>query len=108
MSTDTNPQLRSSVDSGARGPLVTSCRAAECAYNHDGECRAGTVSIGDDRGPYCDTFRSGDAQSAHDPPSRVTACRMTQCVHWDGERCAAGGIEIGYEWGVECLTFEAA
>jgi hypothetical protein len=90
-------------------PVIKSCDVTECAYNQKNECHALAITVGDSRGPMCDTFwrmdtKGGDpAQTGH-----VGACHMSQCMFNMDLECQAGGITVAKKGNEpDCITFKA-
>nr|WP_093276070.1 DUF1540 domain-containing protein [Saccharopolyspora shandongensis] len=91
-------------------PLVNNCTAESCAFNHDHNCHALAITIGEPTHAQCDTFVGGPFDGG-DPNAigHVGACKMADCRYNDHLECQAPGISVGYQRDiVDCLTYQPA
>ena len=91
-------------------PSVYSCDVDECAYNHEKQCHALAITVGDAQGPLCDTFmdkaKAGCEGGDPEHTANVGACHMGNCVHNERLECAAKDIAVGHKGSeIDCLTF---
>ena len=86
-------------------PIVSTCSAASCSYNHDTTCHAGAITI-TGASAACGTFVEADGKGGVEGTGRVGACHRVDCVHNDHLECAAHDVRIGAGADVaDCLTY---
>ncbi len=89
-------------------PIVSTCSADGCSYNHDHDCHAAAISI-IGTSSACGTFHAGDAKGGTDETGHVGACHRADCVHNSQLECGAERVEIGAGADVaDCLTYAPA
>lgn len=89
-------------------PVVNQCTAESCAFNHDQNCHALAITIGEPSHATCDTFVTSSVEGG-DPAAtgHVGACKMNDCRYNDHLECRAPGISVGYDHDlVDCLTYQ--
>ena len=85
---------------------VLTCTVRDCGYNHEMECFAPAISVGDEH-PYCDTYTHKSVQPA-ESESFVAACLTSLCDFNDHARCTARGVTVDCHGGhADCATFRA-
>jgi len=85
---------------------VKACSISECAYNHDKQCVARAITIGDHTEPSCETFFSAPRHAQAESEAVVGACKMTDCVHNGDYECQAPDIVVDRILGrAHCVTF---
>lgn len=89
-------------------PLVNTCSAETCAYNHGQACRALAITVGDQHHAICDTFfHSSTKGGSPSVIGKVGACKVSACVHNVDFECQASGITVGDQGDlVDCLTYQ--
>jgi hypothetical protein len=88
-------------------PIVSTCSAEGCSYNHDHDCHAAAITVVGDSSA-CATFVSGDGKGGAADAGRVGACHRADCVHNSDLECSAERVEIGAGADVaDCLTYAA-
>lgn len=88
-------------------PLVSTCAAEGCSYNHDHGCHAAAITVVGAAG--CATFVDSESRGGSDATGTVGACHRADCVHNAALECTATQVEIGSEHDVaRCLTFASA
>ena len=86
-------------------PLVSTCSASGCSYNHDSDCHAAAITVT----TGCGTYVEMAEQAGIDVTAQVGACHRSECVHNAALECGADRVEIGGSGGVaDCLTFSAS
>ncbi len=86
-------------------PIVNTCSAEGCSYNHDHDCHAGAITVMEDTAA-CATFYGDGSKGGVVGTGMVGACHRTDCVHNSDLECSAQGVEIGMSGDVaDCLTF---
>lgn len=88
-------------------PLVSGCKASECAYNIADNCHARAITVGNGIHPGCDTFFS-NATHTHDTAqiAGVGACKVAACKFNSDFECNADSISVGHgKSGVCCLSY---
>ena len=88
-------------------PIISTCGASGCSYNHDHDCHAGAITVVGPTG--CATFVESGSKGGTDGTGAVGACHRTDCVHNSALECSAEQVEIGAGQDVAtCLTFAAS
>lgn len=86
---------------------VQGCDVSWCAYNHEQNCHARAITIGEGIHPACDTFFPAERQArdiAH--TAGVGACKVSACRHNSDLECAAGAIHVSvHDNHADCMTF---
>ena len=88
-------------------PIISTCSATGCSYNHDHDCHAAAITIMHDS-PACATYYSNGVKGGFESRGTVGACQRTDCKHNSMLECMASGVEIGTGADVaDCLTYES-
>lgn len=91
-------------------PLVHHCSVQSCSYNHDQNCHAMAITVGDPQHAHCDTFLAASISGgAPSMTGKVGACKMSDCKHNVDLECQASAITVGQRIDeADCLTYEPA
>ena len=87
---------------------VARCSVTDCCYNHNFECHAKAIQVGDEHTPACDTYTKGRPQcGTDDEEADVGACKVSECEYNQNRLCQAPQIVVGWKDSMaECLTYE--
>lgn len=87
-------------------PIVSTCSATGCSYNHDTDCQAGAITVTD---AACGTFVETGDKGGTDSTAAVGACHRTDCVFNASLECTAKDIAMVADGDVAtCQTYQAA
>lgn len=90
-------------------PIVNTCSADGCAYNHDHDCHAGAILVLENTAACATYFTNDGAKGGVPDTGHVGACHRVDCVHNENLECGAESVEIGAGGDVaDCLTFQPA
>ena len=86
---------------------VQGCDVTSCAYNHEQNCHARAITIGQGIHPACDTFFPAERHTRNGAPSAgVGACKVSACRHNADLLCAAGAIHVSvHDNHADCMTY---
>ena len=87
-------------------PIVSTCSAEGCSYNHDQDCHAGAITV--TGGSSCGTYVATGDEAGLPDQAQVGACHRSDCVHNERLECQAESVSIGGGDPTDCLTFAAA
>jgi hypothetical protein len=89
-------------------PIITTCTAEGCSYNHDHDCHAAAITVlGHDAA--CGTYVVNGHKGGVDAAGHVGACHRADCRHNTALECTADHVEIGAGQDVaDCLTYAPA
>ena len=86
-------------------PIISTCSAEGCSYNHDHDCHAAAITI-TGSSSACGTYVDEAAKAGIDATGQVGACHRSDCVHNSALECSAESVEIGAGADVaDCLTY---
>jgi hypothetical protein len=89
-------------------PIVSTCSATSCAYNHDTDCHAGAITVTGDASS-CGTFVEAGDKAGTDSTASVGACHRSECVFNSSLECTAKDVAIDSAGDTAtCQTFQAA
>ena len=90
-------------------PIISTCSAEGCSYNHDHDCHAAAITVLGHGSAACGTFVSGDGKAGIDDAGHVGACHRSDCTHNSALECTADHIDVGaMEDVADCLTYAPA
>lgn len=87
-------------------PAVKNCRVEDCVFNHDRNCSARAITVGDGSTPLCDTYYAGSKHIKKSHMAGVGACKVTSCRYNEDYDCLADNIIVGQiSKSAKCRTF---
>ncbi len=89
-------------------PPVKDCTVGNCAFNAARRCHAGSVTVGEESGPVCETFLPGPETAARSAEEgRVEACRVYWCLRNRDLECIAYSIKVRpWQGKPQCRSFK--
>ena len=91
-------------------PIISTCSAEGCSYNHDHDCHAAAITVLNHGSAACGTFVEGTEHTAGmKEQGHVGACHRSDCTHNSALECTADHIDVGAMGDVaDCLTYAPA
>ena len=90
-------------------PIISTCSAEGCSYNHDHDCHAAAITVLNHGSAACGTFVEGDHTAGMEEAGHVGACHRADCTHNSALECTADHIDVGAMDDVaDCLTYAPA
>jgi hypothetical protein len=92
-------------------PVITECKAEECAYNRNRLCHARAITIGDGKHPACDTYFCTSHSSEQHIMNKniiagIGACKVQSCQYNVDYECFGENISIAHNNGrIACMNY---